>query len=123
MKSSLPSPTLAEQVRIDQLKVLGCVACATLGQPAIGHELHHILCGNVRMGHWYTIWLCTGHHRGVWTPEQFQWMEPKKMVAISDGRKAFTRFYPSERELWETTQQRLKLPTDWPVSKIVARGS
>lgn len=50
-------------------------------------------------------------------------IEPRKMVAISDGRKAFTRIYPTERELWETVQKRLNLPTDWPVSKIVPRGS
>jgi hypothetical protein len=89
----------------------------------IAEECHHILYGNVRMGDLYTIPLCRGHHQGDWNDEQKQIISPQYRVGISDGRKAFTRLYPTERELWERVQQRLKLPTTWPTPKLVPRRS
>jgi len=115
------APTKAEQERIDRMKRLGCPACAFLEIVNVGCDLHHILIGGVRAGHWYSIFLCPGHHRGAWSPEQLELIEPHQRVAISDGRKAFTRVYPSEREMWETVQRRLNLSTAWPLSKILSR--
>ena len=106
---------------MDRIMQLGCVACAHLNLPVMAQECHHILYGNTRMGDLYTIPLCRGHHQGDWSLEQCQAMPEGTLVAISDGRKAFTRVYPTERELWERVQQRLKLPTTWPVPKIVPR--
>jgi hypothetical protein len=124
MKTSLSSPTRYEQERIEAMLRLGCVACAHLHLPYSCVELHHILQGNVRMGHWYTIPLCTGHHRNTsWSREQFQLIPAEKRISIAHGRKAFTRYYPSERELWERVQNRLHLPAVWPSSKIVPRRS
>lgn len=103
------------------MQSLGCVACAYLDIPNVASDLHHILDGGFRMGHWYTIFLCPGHHRGAWTPEQIEVIPAEKRIAISDGRPLFYAVYGSERELWERVQLRLKLPILWPVSKIVAR--
>lgn len=100
---------------------LGCVACAHLGLWVSAQELHHILYGNTRMGDLYTIPLCRGHHQGDWSESQKEAITIENRVAISDGRKAFTRIYPTERELWEVVQKRLGLPTTWPVPKIVPR--
>jgi len=111
-----------EQARVDAMASLGCVACAHLGLPNIASDLHHILAGGRRLGDWYTICLCPGHHRGAWTAEQLEAIPTLKRVAISDGRKLFTRQYPTERELWEIVQQRLGLPDIWPASKILPRG-
>lgn len=122
MKTSLNSPTKYEQTRIDALRKLGCSACAVLGVPNLEHlELHHILDGGVRMGHYFSIFLCIGHHQGRWTSEQLEWIEPKQLFAISDGRKRFNAVYGTERSLWERAQKKLKLPMVWPVSKIVPR--
>jgi hypothetical protein len=115
------TPTKAEQERIDRMKLLGCPACAFLEIVNVACDLHHILIGGIRAGHWYTIFLCPGHHRGAWGSEQLELIEPYQRVAISDGRKAFTRIYPSEREMWEMVQARLKLPAHWPISKITPR--
>ena len=113
--------TKAEQERVDRMAKLGCPACAFLRIVNVACDLHHILIGGERAGDWYTLFLCPGHHRGAWSAEQRELIEPKKRVAISDGRKAFTRIYPTEREMWETIQARLKLPAHWPLSKIVPR--
>lgn len=113
--------TKVESMRITRMMQLGCMACAHLGLPVPAQECHHLLYGNIRMGHLYTIPLCMGHHRGAWSSEQLEAIEPHKRVAISDGRKAFTAIYPAERVLWATVQQRLKLRVVWPESKLVAR--
>jgi Recombination enhancement, RecA-dependent nuclease len=122
MKTSLNSPTKYEQTRIDAMRRLGCAACAVLGVPNLNHlELHHMLSGGVRMGHYFSMFLCRGHHQGDWSLSQLVWIEPKKRVAISDGRKRFTAVYGTERSLWEKVQTKLKLPQAWPASKILPR--
>lgn len=122
MKTSLRAPTQYEQERIEALKRLGCVACAVLGVPNVNQlELHHILSGGTRMGHWFTIFLCRGHHQGHWSDLQLEWLTPEQRVAVSDGRKLFVAVYGTERELWERCQERLKLSLAWPVSKRVPR--
>jgi len=113
--------TKAEQERIDRMQRLGCPACAFLEIPNVACDLHHILIGGERAGDWYTLFLCPGHHRGAWSAEQLELIEPQQRVAISDGRKAFTRVYCSEREMWETVQHRLGLSIAWPLSKIIPR--
>jgi hypothetical protein len=120
MKTSLAAPTKYEAERIEAMKSLGCVACAVLEVPNINDlELHHLLSGGIRMGHWYTIFLCRGHHQGDW--RGLKWIEPEQRVAISDGRKLFVAVYGTERSLWERVQGRLKLMAVWPSSKIVPR--
>jgi len=109
-----------DELRVQRIMQLGCVPCAWINIPYIAQECHHLLDGGRRMGDWFTLGLCRGHHQGDWTLEQRQVMQPKYLVAISDGRKAFCRVYPTERELWEWTQERLGLM--WPTaSKIVPR--
>jgi Recombination enhancement, RecA-dependent nuclease len=122
VKTSLNSPTRYEQERIDAMRNLGCVACAVLGVPNLNHlELHHILDGGVRMGHYFSVFLCRGHHQGDWSQGQLEWIPARKRVAISDGRKRFVKIYGTERSLWEKVQNKLKLPAVWPISKIVPR--
>lgn len=122
MNHSTRAPTRYEAERIEAMKKLGCVACAVLGIPYVQIEVHHLLDGGVRMGHWFTIPLCAGHHRGLFTALQRDLLEEKQQVAISDGRKLFRAVYGTERQLWERVQTRLKLPKVWPVSKILPRG-
>lgn len=122
MKTALAAPTKYETERIEAMKPLGCVACAVLEVPNINClELHHILSGGIRMGHWYTIFLCRGHHQGDWQAAQLEWIEPEKRVAMPDSRRRFNAVYGSERSLWERVQARLKLPAVWPTSKVVPR--
>ncbi len=114
--------TKAEQERIDRMRPLGCVACAVIGIPNVQDlELNHLLDGHRRLGHWYSIFLCVGHHRGYWSKDQFEIMSVGQMKSIADSRNAFSEVYGTERDLWEKVQLRLKLPTLWPLSKILPR--
>jgi hypothetical protein len=120
VKTPLRAPTRYEAERIEALRKLGCVACAVLEVPNISSlELHHILSGGVRMGHWFTIFLCRGHHQGDWNG--CDWIDAPQRVAVSDGRKRFVAVYGSERALWERCQDRLRLSKAWPISKILPR--
>jgi len=115
-------PTAEEQRRIDVMMGLGCVACAYLGVPNLQFtECHHIVEGNRRMGHLYTLPLCAGHHRGIWTLGQLTWIPEELLVSISSGRKVFVATYDTERNLWVTVEEKMKLPTIWPESKVLPR--
>lgn len=121
MKTALRAPTKYEAERITAMMRLGCVACAHVGLPHIAEECHHILDGGRRMGHWFTLPLCRGHHQGVFSLEQRQILLPEQLIAISDGRKLFNTTFNSERKLWEVVQDRLHLPKVWRASKILPR--
>lgn len=121
MNHSTRAPTKYEAERIEAMKRLGCVACAVLSIPFIDTEVHHILDGGKRMGHWFTIPLCAGHHQGRFTALQRDLLEEKQQVSIASGRKLFNAIYGSERKLWERVQDRLGLPKLWPVSKVLPR--
>lgn len=120
MKTSTGKPTKAEAERIEKMLRLGCAACAELflWMPA---EVHHLLEGNKRLGHLYSIPLCAGHHRGLFLADQALSIPKEMMVSIAHGRKEFVRHYSDERTMWERVQKRLKLSTEWPESKIVKR--
>ena len=119
-------PTRAESARITlMLDILPCAACIVeavkiAGWPAARPECHHIVEGNKRLGHLYTIPLCPGHHRGAWNREQRQFIG-KGPVALSDGRKLFVARYGTERGMWVWTQAQLGMPVTWPTSKRVPR--
>jgi len=112
--------TKMERQRVERMMRLGCIACAQIGIPHIAQENHHILDGGHRMGDWYTLPLCRGHHQGDWIADQREVLGDR-CVAISDGRPLFYAIYGSERELWEKVQLRLKLSLAWPLSKILSR--
>jgi len=120
MNHSTGKPTKYEQKRIDAMLRLGCVCCSQLGQPQVASDVHHIVEGN-RLGHWYTLPVCPGHHRDVWSDDQIEIIPPDLRTAISDGSKVFEKHYGTERELWMKVQTRLKLPAIWPSSKILPR--
>ena len=109
-----------EQLRVDRMMRLGCVFCAQVGLVYVAHECHHIVEGHRRLGHWFTLPLCRGHHQGDWTLEQKLAIHPNKLVGIFSGSKLFEPVYGTERELWEIVQQHLGL--SWPVSKVTRRS-
>jgi hypothetical protein len=112
----------AEQARIERMLVLGCAACAAIGIP--NHHLiecHHILAGNKRMGHRFTLALCRGHHRNEFTLTQRLSLTVEQQASIATGRKPFNKVFGTERQLLEKTDFLLGLDTPWPKTKIVAR--
>lgn len=65
MKHSTGRPTKADRERFDALLRIGCLACLQRVQQYCIPEIHHLLSGNRRRGHQYTIPLCSYHHRRV----------------------------------------------------------
>lgn len=128
--TSLRTPTRYEAERIEAMMKLGCVACAVLGIPYAEAQCHHILDGGTRMGHWFSIPVCAGHHKGEFTALQRRLLleiaeergiKENPLGAIHTGRKAFAKVYGTEKQLWTRVQERLRLPAVWPSSKILPR--
>jgi hypothetical protein len=113
MKTSTGTPTKAERSRWGRFKEIGCICCVlAFGLVGQAFEVHHLVSGNRRMGHVYSIPLCPQHHRykgiGLWT-------------SIANGSKAFARVHGTQIDLWLKVQHMLGLPDDLPCSKIVSR--
>lgn len=116
MKNNAARATKAEKARNDILLTLHCICCTLSGdfrkRPL---EVHHIVRGNKRLGHWFTLQLCVGHHKGEWTDQPIR-------VGIASGRHAFKEaFGYDELELWQRQQVALRLDDTLPGSKIVRR--
>lgn len=109
-----PPATAEEKTRIKRLFTeVGCICCLLRFGTYNGLiEVHHIVRGNKRIGHWYTLPLCRAHHQtkgeGVWT-------------SIANGRKAFAAIHGSEFDLWLKVQHMLKLDDELPSTKILPR--
>ena len=60
---SLPAPHLKQLARWNLARQRGCVVSECRPDPCKGAlEQHHLKSGNLRMGHWWTVCLCQGHH-------------------------------------------------------------
>lgn len=123
MRTSTGTATKAEQLRIELMKPLGCLACAHVGLHNLEWlELNHLLDGGHRIGHAFSIFLCRGHHQGDWWSErQLIQLMPEQRVSLKSGRKLFAAIFGTERSLWERVQVTINDPTEWPQSKIVPR--
>lgn len=109
-------PSKAERERILRIMDTHCICCALHGdlrkRPL---ELHHVVRSNKRLGHWFSLPLCMGCHRGLWTDQVVQ-------VGIANGRHAFKEAHGyDELELWQRLQVTLGLDDTLPASKIMAR--
>lgn len=123
MQHSTEKPTPEEAQRVERILALGCICCVEAGYQRRGEklEVHHLLDGNKRLGHWYTIVLCVGHHQGRFSARQKRLIVPEKLVAISSGSRLFVAAFDSDRNLWVITQEFLGLPAEFPQSKILPR--
>lgn len=119
MNHSTGKPTKYEAERIEAMLRLGCCCCAQLDLWHIA-ECQHIVESN-RLGHWYTLPWCPGHHRSVWDEYQLEIIPKDLRVALSDGSKPFEKIYGTQRQQWEKVQKRLGLTSVWPSSKILPR--
>lgn len=115
MSKNMPRATASEARRINRMKAeIGCVCCLLrTGVPNYHVEVHHIVRGNKRLGHWYTLPLCRSHHRirgvgGIFT-------------SIADGSKAFRQIHGTELDLWLKVQHMLELNDELPATKVLPR--
>lgn len=115
MKNNAARATAYEQKRINRMKAeIGCICCLLrTGVQNYHVEVHHIVQGNKRLGHWWTVPLCPSHHRIRGTGGIF--------TSIADGSKAFKAIHGTELDLWLKCQHMLELPDELPTTKVVPR--
>ncbi len=101
MKHSTGKPTKAERARLERLAGMLCVACCIYGKPTCHKvEIHHLLSGNKRRGHLFTIPLCSWHHRGdPWTDCTARYMEANYGPSLARSSKAFHEKFGTDEEL------------------------
>ncbi len=56
--------TKDEKLHLDRVQQLGCIVCRLEYKWYSPAEIHHIIDGNKRKGHFYVLPLCPSHHRG-----------------------------------------------------------
>jgi len=81
-------PNKAEREWMSAIAELGCVACRQDGisSPA---SVHHIVQGNRRLGHLFTLPLCYLHHQG----------DGRQVPSVHFAKRTFVQRYGSELEL------------------------
>lgn len=107
MKHSTGNRNKAEQARFDAMKdQCICMACRQRGLSTAYIEIHHLLSGNKRRGHMFTISLCQWHHRGVTDGLDASSMEILFGPSLAKGSKPFHFWFGTDEELL-ATQNRL----------------
>jgi hypothetical protein len=113
VQHSTGKPTKAQQLRLDRIHAMSCLACEKehVIQP-LPTEAHHLVDKGTRKhsgGHDATIPLCRWHHRGV----VVEYMSSREMHLVygpsfACRKKEFIACYGTERELLALTDERLK---------------
>lgn len=57
--------TTREQQYLARVAAIPCLICEHMGLGATPAEVHHIIEGNRRVGHFCTVPLCREHHQGA----------------------------------------------------------
>lgn len=97
MKSGKIPPTAAEIRWMAAVADLGCVVCLKFHQVRTPCAVHHIVEGQRRLGHMFTIGLCDpGHHQNTPTPLK---------ISRHPNKARFEKEYGTEYELLEYTKQ------------------
>lgn len=111
MKHSTKRPTRAESERMERLKELPCVACAgtAFGRllPCGPTEVHHLISGNKRRGHQFTIPLGSWHHRGSAQRDRLG-AEMTYGPSLALSSKRFHAVFGSDDELLAATNKMLE---------------
>ena len=96
--------TKAETARAARMaEEIGCIYCwLETGHRGPCDVRHHIISGNKRMGHWYTLPCCEKHH-----------------ADCHNG--TFNR--PNQLDTWLKVQHALNLSDEFPASKVFKRDS
>lgn len=104
MRHSTNAPNKAESARMAAIKDAGiCVACYQLGLTGSQYvDIHHLISGNKRRGHMFTVGLCLHHHRG-YPLQDHSANETRKLLgpSLAHGSKPFRAKFGTDDELLE----------------------
>jgi hypothetical protein len=103
--------TKAERERMDALSRMPCIACLIRNSISCAPvEVHHLLSGNKRRGHKFTIPLCAWHHRGEYS--NYLWdrasVEAYRGPSLARSSKRFHEVFGSDDELLALVNERLE---------------
>lgn len=89
-------PTKPEREWMGRIADMGCIACRKdgIGSPA---SVHHIVQGNRRLGHLFTLPLCHPHHQG----------DGRAVPSVHFTKRTFVARYGSELDLLAELQVQL----------------
>ena len=107
MRHSTGKPTALEQRRFEGLLKIGCICCRMLKVNGRTAEIHHLLSGNKRKGHEFTIPLCRWHHRAMTILPKAQ-AQDEYGPSLADGSKPFHARWGSDSELLAKTNELLR---------------
>ena len=102
MRHSTGSRTKAQQRRFDRIKEIGCIGAHMRGLGWVYAEVHHLISGNKRRGHMFTVGLCIWHHRR-YPIQDMSANETRKLLgpSLADGSKPFRAKFGTDDELLE----------------------
>lgn len=89
--------TKEEKAWVDAIVEIGCIACYVQGFPGTPAEVHHMLRGGRRIGHLFTLPLCSpGHHRNG---------DGVRKISRHPFKARFERTYGTELSLLEKSRE------------------
>lgn len=91
--------TIKEKEWMAAVAAHGCIVCCLQGRGYVPTDVHHLIAANRRLGHFYTIGLCPGHHRHA--------PLGSGEVARHENKARFEAKYATEWELLRITRERL----------------
>jgi hypothetical protein len=96
---NMPRCTLEEKLWLSLIKLRPCCVCAypPVCQQTSPTQVHHLLIGGRRIGHFWVLPICADHHAIIWCYRHL------------------------EQRLWEKQNQEMGISREWPASKIVPR--
>lgn len=111
MNHSTGTPTKAQRERMDAIKYGPCLCCKQRKLRSYAPDIHHLLSGNRRRGHGFTIGLCAWHHRAAVA----EWATRSEMFAmygpsLADGSKPFHEAFGSDDELLALQNELIGVP-------------
>lgn len=89
-------PTKPEREWMTRIADMGCIACRKDGISSQA-SVHHIVQGNRRLGHLFTLPLCPPHHQG----------DGRAVPSVHFTKRTFVARYGSELELLAELQVEL----------------
>ena len=87
------APTKAEREWMDWIVSLGCIACRKDGITDSPASVHHLVQGNRRLGHMFTLPLCPPHHQG----------DGREVPSVHFSKRTFVARYGTELDLLAET--------------------
>lgn len=90
------APNMAERAWMDRIAELPCIACEQDGNERQA-SVHHIVQGNRRLGHLFTLPLCYQHHQG----------NGREVPSVHFAKRTFVQRYGAELDLLAKLQVRL----------------